>query len=51
MSKRRGLINDLGMKHQARLSNQNAILDQSMQMLAKTQDGGTVAKDLLLLQE
>jgi len=43
-------INDLGMKHQTRLSNQNAILDQSMQMLAKTQDGGTVAKDLLLLR-
>jgi uncharacterized protein YaaN involved in tellurite resistance len=43
-------INDLGMKHQARLSNHNAILDQSMQMLAKTQDGGTVAKDLLLLR-
>jgi len=43
-------INDLGMKHQTRLSNQNAILDQSMQMLAKTQDGGSVAKDLLLLR-
>jgi hypothetical protein len=43
-------INDLGMKHQTRLSNQNAILDQSMQILAKTQDGGTVAKDLLLLR-
>jgi len=43
-------INDLGMKHQARLSSHNAILDQSMQMLAKTQDGGTVAKDLLLLR-
>ena len=43
-------INDLGMKHQARLSNHNAILDQSMQMLSKTQDGGTVAKDLLLLR-
>jgi len=43
-------INDLGMKHQTRLSNHNAILDQSMQMLAKTQDGGTVAKDLLLLR-
>ena len=43
-------INDLGMKHQTRLSSQNAILDQSMQMLAKTQDGGTVAKDLLLLR-
>jgi uncharacterized protein YaaN involved in tellurite resistance len=44
------VINDLGMKHQVRLSNHNAILDQSMQMLAKTQDGGTVAKDLLLLR-
>ncbi len=43
-------INDLGMKHQARLSNHNAILDQSMQMLSKTQDGGTVARDLLLLR-
>jgi uncharacterized protein YaaN involved in tellurite resistance len=43
-------INDLGMKHQTRLSSHNAILDQSMQMLAKTQDGGTVAKDLLLLR-
>ena len=43
-------INDLGMKHQSRLSNHNAILDQSMQMLSKTQDGGTVAKDLLLLR-
>jgi uncharacterized protein YaaN involved in tellurite resistance len=43
-------INDLGMKHQVRLGNHNAILDQSMQMLAKTQDGGTVAKDLLLLR-
>lgn len=43
-------INDLGMKHQARLSSHNAILDQSMQMLSKTQDGGTVAKDLLLLR-
>ncbi len=43
-------INDLGMKHQARLSGHNAILDQSMQMLAKTQDGGSVAKDLLLLR-
>jgi uncharacterized protein YaaN involved in tellurite resistance len=43
-------INDLGMKHQARLSSHNTILDQSMQMLAKTQDGGTVAKDLLLLR-
>ena len=43
-------INDLGMKHQARLSSHNEILDQSMQMLAKTQDGGTVAKDLLLLR-
>jgi uncharacterized protein YaaN involved in tellurite resistance len=43
-------INDLGMKHQARLSSHNDILDQSMQMLAKTQDGGTVAKDLLLLR-
>ncbi|MCK7532842.1 MAG: hypothetical protein MZV63_18300 [Marinilabiliales bacterium] len=49
-SRRRGAINDLGMKHQARLSSHNAILDQSMQMLAKTQDGGTVAKDLLLLR-
>jgi uncharacterized protein YaaN involved in tellurite resistance len=43
-------INDLGMKHQSRLSSHNAILDQSMQMLSKTQDGGTVAKDLLLLR-
>ncbi len=43
-------INDLGMKHQTRLSSHNAILDQSMQMLARTQDGGTVAKDLLLLR-
>ena len=43
-------INDLGMKHQTRLSSHNAILDQSMQMLSKTQDGGTVAKDLLLLR-
>jgi len=49
-SKQKRIVNDLGMEHQAKLSNHNHLLDQSMKTLAATQDGGPVARSLLDLR-
>ena len=43
-------VNEMGMKYQNALANHSKILDQSMKTLAKTQDGGPVAKNLLELR-
>lgn len=43
-------VNEMGMKYQNALSNHSKILDQSMKTLSKTQDGGSVAKNLLELR-
>ncbi len=43
-------VNEMGLKYQNALSNHSQILDQSMKTLAKTQDGGPVAKNLLDLR-
>jgi uncharacterized protein YaaN involved in tellurite resistance len=43
-------VNEMGMKYQNALANHSKILDQSMKTLSKTQDGGSVAKNLLELR-
>ncbi len=43
-------VNEMGLKYQNALANHSQILDQSMKSLAKTQDGGPVAKNLLDLR-
>ncbi|MBN1183111.1 MAG: toxic anion resistance protein [Bacteroidales bacterium] len=43
-------VNEMGMKYQTALANHSKILDQSMRTLSKTQDGGSVAKNLLELR-
>lgn len=43
-------VNEMGMKYQNALANHSKILDQSMRILSKTQDGGSVAKNLLELR-
>jgi uncharacterized protein YaaN involved in tellurite resistance len=43
-------VNEMGLKFQNALSNHSKILDQSMRVLSKTQDGGPVAHNLLELR-
>jgi uncharacterized protein YaaN involved in tellurite resistance len=43
-------VNEMGLKYQNALANHSKILDQSMKTLSRTQDGGSVAKNLLELR-